>query len=138
VNAHPSLCIEPLDPFHLHIAPTCTYFRSSDVEPKIAADGRTITVWQGYGKRRSWGTPSVQSHPYWLIYGQVLCVHVVGWHKHSISPVGGCYYYVLTESGWTRRMASAKVVKDALSTYLDDVVTEACAVANRLAEGVPA
>lgn len=89
-----------------------TYFRTSDVIPTI--DGDTLHIFDGYGTRRSWGSPSVRSNVYKLT-DTVIEVRVTGWHKHTVSPVGGSYYFVNDGKGWTRRTANHKAVKAALA-----------------------
>lgn len=89
-----------------------TYFRTSDVTPEI--NGDTLTVIDGRGTRRSWGTPSVDSRVTKLT-DTVYKVEVTGWHKWTVSPVGGSYYFVNEGNGWTRRTANHKAVKAALS-----------------------
>ena len=89
-----------------------TYFRTSDVTPTVSGD--TLTIIDGYGTRRSWGTPSVRSDVYTLSES-VIEVRVVGWHKHTVSPVGGSYYFVNENGTWTRRTANHKAVKAALA-----------------------
>lgn len=86
------------------------YFRSSDVAPSV--DGDTLTIIDGYGERRYWGTPSVKSHVIQLT-DDVVQVSVTGWHKHTVSPVGGTYYFVRETGGWVRRTAAHKRVKAA-------------------------
>ena len=88
------------------------YFRSSDVAP--TTDGETITVIDGYGDRRYWGTPSVRSRIA-VLAENVVMVDVTGWHKHTVSPVGGSYYFVREAAGWVRRTAAHKAVKAALA-----------------------
>lgn len=88
------------------------YFRTSDVIPTI--EGDTLTVIDGRGSRRSWGSPSVDSRVSKLT-DDVYKVDVTGWHKHTVSPVGGIYYFVNDGQGWTRRTANHKAVKAALS-----------------------
>jgi hypothetical protein len=90
-----------------------TYFRSSQVTPHISRDGELV-VYNAKGDRRSWGTPSVRSDVSKLT-DDVIKVEVTGWHKHTISPVGGIYYFVREGSKWVRRTAAHKAVKAALA-----------------------
>ena len=90
-----------------------TYFRTSDVTPHINHDGELV-VYDAKGARRSWGTPSVRSDVVKLS-DTVVQVTVVGWHKHTVSPVGGNFYFVRECDGWTRRTAAHKAVKSALA-----------------------
>ncbi len=89
-----------------------TYFRTSDVIPTI--DGDTLTIIDGRGSSRSWGSPSVNSTVKTLT-DNVVMVEVTGWHKHTVSPVGGSYYFVNEAGQWVRRTANHKTVKAALT-----------------------
>ncbi len=89
------------------------YFRTSDVTPHIDATG-DLVVYNSYGKRRSWGTPKVSSYVRSLT-PNVVMVEVVGWHKWTISPVGGSFYFVNEAGAWVRRTANHKAVKAALA-----------------------
>jgi hypothetical protein len=88
------------------------YFRGSEVAPTV--EGDTLTIIDGYGERRYWGTPKVDSRVSQLTE-DVIKVEVTGWHKHTVSPVGGNYYFVREGKGWTRRTANHKRVKAALA-----------------------
>jgi len=89
-----------------------TYFRTTDVIPTI--DGDTLTIIDGRGSSRSWGSPSVNTTVKTLTENVVM-VEVTGWHKHTVSPVGGSYYFVNENGTWTRRTANHKTVKAALT-----------------------
>lgn len=93
--------------------PGTTYFRTSEVTPYIDKDGNLV-IYNGRGQRRSWGTPQVHSTVTHLT-NDVVKVHVVGWHKHTKSPVGGDFYFVHETKGWTRRTKAAKAVRAALA-----------------------
>lgn len=88
-----------------------TYFRTSDVTPTI--EGDSLKIYNSRGDRRSWGTPSVRSEVKTIKEGIVM-VQVTGWHKHTVSPVGGNFYFVNEGGKWTRRTANHKAVKQAL------------------------
>ena len=90
-----------------------TYFRTSDVTPYIDKDG-SLVVYDTKGIRRSWGTPRVSSDIRKLT-DDVIAVNVTGWHKHTIRPVGGCFYFVHEGDKWVRRTAASKAVKAALA-----------------------
>ncbi len=90
-----------------------TYFRTSDVTPHLDASGNLV-VYNSRGDRRSWGTPKVSSSIRTLTT-DVIAVEVVGWHKWTVSPVGGSFYFVREADGWVRRTANAKSVKAALA-----------------------
>lgn len=93
--------------------PGRTYFRTSQVMPHIDGNGNLV-IYDGRGERRSWGTPQVHSTVTHLSE-DVIKVHVVGWHKHTKSPVGGDFYFVNEKKhGWVRRTKASKVVQAAL------------------------
>ena len=91
-----------------------TYFRTSDVTPYFS--GNTLNIYNARGEPRSWGTPSVRSTVTKLAE-DVVSVHVVGWHKHTVSPVGGNFYFVFNHSTgeWDRKTANCRSVKSLLS-----------------------
>lgn len=90
-----------------------TYFRTSDVTPFITNDN-TLNIYNSRGQSRSWGTPSVTTKVT-KITDDVVMVVVVGWHKHTVSPVGGDFYFVNEGNQWTRRRANANAVKTVLA-----------------------
>ncbi|MBK8188865.1 MAG: hypothetical protein IPK79_00260 [Vampirovibrionales bacterium] len=90
-----------------------TYFRTSDCTPFFSEDG-SLVVYNGKGDSRSWGTPSVRSTVKSLT-ANVIKVTVVGWHKHTVSPVGGSFYFVNEAGAWVRRTAGHKTVKAAIA-----------------------
>lgn len=103
----------PSVPVSIHDCPDDTYFRSSDVMPYVD-EGGVLHLVDGEGTHRRWGTPNVSSYVTWLTR-EVFSVEVTGWHKHTVSPVGGTYYFVLEEGRFVRRRANAKTVKDAVA-----------------------
>ena len=92
--------------------PGGTYFRTSEVTPFVE-DGE-LHVYDGNGVRRSWGCAQVRSTVS-LLNPDVIKIEVTGWHKHTVSPVGGNYYFVRDGATWTRRTANHKSVKAALA-----------------------
>lgn len=105
------LNVESLD-FSAVLNPNCTYFNTSDVTPVV--DGDTLKVINGRGASRSWGSPNVTS-AVTPLNQNVIMVEVTGWHKWTISPVGGNFYFVNEGGQWVRRRANHKVVKAALA-----------------------
>lgn len=94
--------------------PDDTYFTVDDVKPFI--ENGTLYICNYKGTRRSsWGQPSCTSYIKQLT-DDVVSVSFTGWHKHTVSPVSGTYYFVKTKYGWVRKIASAKAVKEALAT----------------------
>lgn len=93
----------------------CTYFTTSDAAPTVSDDGATIKMIDGSGAHRSWGSPRITSRVLWEIE-DVVCIDVTGWHKHSVGPEGGEYYFCYShkDSAWQRKRANAKVVQYAL------------------------
>lgn len=94
--------------------PDKTHFVVKDVLPSI--ENGILQIVDGYGTRRSWGAPSVKSTVTELSE-TVIQVDVVGWHKHTTSPVGGFYYFVLSANGWERKNGGANAVKLAKAQY---------------------
>lgn len=91
-----------------------TYFRTSDVRPYIDVSGRLV-VFRGVGSKRSWGCWSVRSDVF-VVSDTVVNVRVIGWHKHTIRPVGGDFYFVRDSDGaWSRRTARHSAVVAALA-----------------------
>lgn len=90
-----------------------TYFKTSDVTPQISQDNQ-LKIYNARGPRRHWGQPNVTSKVSDLTDG-VVKVTVTGWHKHTVSSVGGNFYFVRETKGWVRRRANHKVVKAALA-----------------------
>jgi hypothetical protein len=88
-----------------------TYFRGSDVAPYI--EDNELNVYNGASKSRSWGRCQVTSTVKPLS-DDVVMVNVTGWHKHTVSPVGGSHYFVNENGNWTKRTANHRVVKAAL------------------------
>jgi hypothetical protein len=95
-----------------HPALQGTYFRSSDVLPQMVDGKLQIVDGRGYGA--SWGCSQVTSKISALTE-DVIMVNVVGWHKHTVSPVGGNYYFVNENGKWMRRRANHKRVKAVLN-----------------------
>lgn len=94
--------------------PDSTYFVVGDVLPRFK-DGK-LFVCNYRGSHRNWGSPKCSSDVKQL-NDDVLMINVVGWHKHTVSPVGGKYYFVKDSNNqWVRKSANAKVVKAALAT----------------------
>jgi hypothetical protein len=93
----------------------CTYFTTNDCSPIVSDDGQTIKMLNGYGARRSWGSPKVTSNVEWMLT-DIVAIDVTGWHKHSVSPEGGTYYFVYShkDGKWLRKRANAKAVAAAI------------------------
>lgn len=90
-----------------------TYFKTSDVTPVITPNNK-LKIFNARGPRRHWGQPNVTSEVGDLADG-VVKVTVTGWHKQTVSPVGGNFYFVRETKGWVRRRANHKTVKAALA-----------------------
>ena len=101
-----------------------TYFRTSDVATFVNRDGELV-VYNAKGVRRSWGQPKVEStvtkwdRMYFSFVpkrtGDDIQGTETGWHKHTVSPVGGVFYVVHEGDKWVRRTAASKAVKAALA-----------------------
>jgi hypothetical protein len=83
--------------------PNGTYFRTGDAEPVVNEADRTITVFDGRGSHRGWGSPSVTSTVV-LETLDVVAIHVGFRHKHGGSQFWR-YYYVnggITQVRWSQ------------------------------------
>lgn len=72
--------------------PDSTYFSMSDVSPVL--EGDTLTIWNGEGRRRSWGRPQTTSTVV-VDTAEILAVHVGFSHKHRGGQ--GWFYFVQGE-----------------------------------------
>lgn len=88
------------------------YFRTSQCAPYT--DGEKIYMYQGYGTSRSWGTPKVSSFVEHRD-DQTVQIRVVGWHRNSVSPEGGDFYFVRKRGQWRRTTAQNKIIRALLS-----------------------
>lgn len=88
-----------------------TYFRTSQVTPFVDSDNN-LHVYNGISYQASWGKSQVSSTVKEM--AGIVAVKVVGWHKHTISPVGGNFYFVPENGRYVRRTANHKTVKNAL------------------------
>jgi len=79
--------------------PDSTYFRTGDVEPTIEED-KSITILDGKGSRRSWGSPQVTSQ---VVYQSedFISVHIGYSHKHR----GGQFWRHYSINGAVTQMA---------------------------------
>ena len=93
------------------LPPRSTYFRTSDVRPYF--EKGILHIANGTSYQASWGSTNVSSTIEQLS-NDIIMVNVVGWHKHTISPVGGNFYFVNLNGQWTRKTANAKIIKKAL------------------------
>jgi hypothetical protein len=91
-----------------------TYFRTSDVRPHVDDQNR-IHIWNGVAYRASWGSSNVTSEVE-QIADDVIQVEVTGWHKHTVGPEGGTYWFVRQPNGtWKRRTKRYSRVKEVLA-----------------------
>lgn len=90
-------------------SPDVTYFTTAKVRPYVDASGK-IHVYNGKGNRRSWGAPQVRSDVAEI--DGIIRIEVTGWHKHTVSPVGGTYWFVPTDNGWKRVTANHHLVRN--------------------------
>ena len=88
-----------------------TYFRTSDVKPFVDSDNK-LHIFNGTAYSASWGSSTVTSTVDTV--NGIVMVKVVGWHKHTVGPVGGTYYFVNEDGKWVNRTANNKAVKAAL------------------------
>lgn len=104
ISASTLAAIVTVDPATRGIDATDTYFRTSDIAPRLAGDKQTIEITHGRGKR---------NRDNWTIITEIeiaaddmIVVCVTGWHKHTVSPVGGQYYFVRTGDTWRKVTAN--------------------------------
>lgn len=93
-----------------HGCPNDTYFTTAQVRPYIDTAG-SLHFFDGTGSRRGWGAPRVRT-TWEQASDHLLVFTVVGWHKHTVSPVGGTYYLIHGPKGWSFLTARARVVRD--------------------------
>lgn len=95
--------------------PGSTYFRTSDIAPTL--EGTELYCYNGSGPRRYWGTPRVITQ---IVRndGNLCIVVVTGWHKHTVRPVGGTFYFVNLDGTWTRKTARSYQVKMLMGVLL--------------------
>lgn len=85
------------------------YYACSLAVPRVV-DGQ-IELYNGRGARRSWGQSRLSSDIVFL-GDDLIVVDVVGWHKFTVSPVGGRYYFVINRSGqWARTNGNHRMVR---------------------------
>ena len=96
--------------------PDTTYFRATDCEPKLSADGQTLTIYDGHGRSRGWGRPSVTSTIV-LESDNLVTIHTGFSHKHR----GGQFwrYYQPAEGGAWRRVEWAQLDDATRQSVLD-------------------
>lgn len=106
--------------------PDTTYFRVSDVEPRVE-EGR-IWLTAGRGTRRSWGAPQV-NNTILVETCEFVAVHTGFSHKHG----GGQFYryFVAGPDGRPRRVRWAKLSDDEQQMVLDAYEQKAPAWARR-------
>lgn len=89
--------------------PDSTYFVTGDAEPTIDADNSGITIYDGRGKRRSWGTPGVTSTVV-LDEDDFCAIHVGFHHKHG----GGQFWRYYSADGVSIRQVTWAALPDEL------------------------
>lgn len=95
-----------------------TYFRTKDVIPFVDADNN-ICMWNGKNYEASWGSSNVTSKVT-KETDTLIVIQVTGWHKHTISPVGGTYYFVKNSQGqWERKRGNSRLVMSMLKSLVN-------------------
>lgn len=96
------------------IDPTDTYFKTSDVAPRLSDDKQRIEICHGRGQRTrdNWTVTAEIEIP----ADDMIVITITGWHKHTVSPVGGQYYFVRTGDAWRKVTANHKAAR----AYLAD------------------
>lgn len=95
--------------------PDSTYFTSNDVQPDINDDG-SITIYDGRGTRRGWGSPQVTST---VVFNECdfVSIHVGFSHKHR---GGQAWYHYTTDGSATRRITWQQMPDDLRQNVLDN------------------
>lgn len=102
--------------------PDTTYFRATDCEPELSADGQTLTIYDGHGRSRGWGRPSVTSTVI-LESDRLVAIHTGFSHKHR----GGQFwrYYQPAENGAWQRVEWSRLDDATRQSVLDAYQTHA-------------
>jgi len=100
--------------------PDGTYFRTADAEPEIDNETQSITVLDGRGTRRSWGTPGVTSTII-LDTLDVVAIHVGFHHKHG----GGQFWRFVSINGALEFVPWKSLDDDMRQAILDAAATRA-------------
>lgn len=95
--------------------PDSTYFTSNDVQPDINDDG-SITIYDGRGARRGWGSPQVTSTVV-LDECDFVAIHVGFSHKHR---GGQAWYYYTTDGTATSRIKWQQLPDELRQRVLDN------------------
>lgn len=97
--------------------PDGTYFSTGNAEPDINSDG-SVTIYNGKGTQRSWGTPGVTSTVI-LDDCDLVAIHVGFHHKHG----GGQFWrYYTTDGSETRQIVWRQIPDEARQRILDAAV----------------
>lgn len=92
--------------------PDSTYFRTGDVEPEISDNA--LTVYDGNGSRRGWGTPGVTSTVV-VDAPDFVAVHVGFHHKHG----GGQFWRFYNVNGKIEQVSWTKLDDEIRQIVLD-------------------
>lgn len=85
------------------------YYACSLAAPRVV-EGE-IELYNGRGDCHRWGQSRLSSDIVYLS-DDLVVVDVVGWHKFTVSPVGGRYYFVINRSGqWARTNGNHRMVR---------------------------
>ena len=109
-----------------HQVPDNTYFRTGDAEPTIEQDG-SITILDGNGKHRGWGSPGVTSTVIYDNEDDFVAVHVGFHHKHGGSQF---WRYYTTDGEETRRLTWGQLPDQVRQAVLDAYTDHAPTWAN--------
>lgn len=92
--------------------PDNTYFTSSDCEPTL--DGKTLTIYNGKGRSRSWGAPSVTST---VVFEStdIIAIHVGFHHKHR----GGQFWRYFQINGEVKQVEWKNLDDDTRQAILE-------------------
>lgn len=81
--------------------PDTTYFRATDCEPELSADGQALTIYDGHGRSRGWGRPSVTSTIV-LASDHLVVIHTGFSHKHRGGQFWRYYQPTAINESWRR------------------------------------
>lgn len=85
------------------------YYGCEMAAPRMV-DG-AIEIYEGRGTSHRWGQSRLTSS---IVFqsDDLVVIDVVGWHKFTVSPVGGRYYFVIGKQGdWQRTTGNHRMAQ---------------------------
>lgn len=83
------------------------YYTCELAAPRVI-DGE-IQVYVGCGPNYRWGQSRLESH---IVFcgDDLVVIEVIGWHKFTVAPVGGRYFFVVNRRGqWVKTNANHRM-----------------------------